>query len=143
MSSFYNSYSNDSALTDPTLGNIAILNGKLPMRAKRNTAISKGTLIIGDLGYFPILSNIQNIMAGETKHPTDRNILEVAVSLTAFFAHTFDTPSFYVIYSSEKTSIPFSISLLLMQNELRNPALPLAVAEIRELTKISLLPVTD
>jgi hypothetical protein len=143
LSSFYNSYSNDSALTDPTLGNIAILKGKLPMRAKRNTAVSKGTLIIGDLGYLPNLSNIQNIIAGETKHPTDRNILEVAVSLTAFFAHTFDIPTFYVIYSSAKTSIPFSISLLLMQNELRNPALPLAVAEIKELTKISLLPVTD
>jgi hypothetical protein len=39
--------------------------------------------------------------------------------------------------------MPFYISLLLMQNEFKKPALPLAIDEIRELIRINLLPVKD
>jgi hypothetical protein len=61
--------------------------------------------------------------------------------MTAFFAQTFEMPSFSVRFSSAKTSIPYFISMLLIQNVLRKPAQPLAMALTKELIIINLLPV--
>ena len=61
----------------------------------------------------------------------------------AFLAQILDNPTFYVMSLSENTSIPFSISTLLMQNVFKKLALPPAIELTIELTMISLLPVTD
>ena len=59
----------------------------------------------------------------------------------ALLAAFFDTPSFWVNYSSEKTSMPFFASACLIQNVFRKLAEPLAMAATKELIKVSLGPV--
>jgi hypothetical protein len=83
------------------------------------------------------------MIAGEQRQAKDKMTLELAVSCTALVAQTFDIPTFYVSYSSLNTSIPFFVSLNLIEYVFKKFALALATALTIELTKINLLPVTE
>ena len=71
----------------------------------------------------------------------DRNTQEIAVSKMAFFAHTYDTPTFSVICWSLKTSMPLIISTFLMHTVFRNPAVPDAMRDMHEFARINFVPV--
>lgn len=80
------------------------------------------------VGEIPIAASVNIKVAGiDTLEALIAALLH-AVSVTADSAHFLETPAFYSSFSSEKTSIPFSVSAILMKYVLQKlaqaPAVP-------------------
>ena len=79
-------------------------------------------------------------MAGVISAPIAKNILDEAVSMTAFLAHPFEVINGSFMVSSAYAVIPVCISLCLMAKVLMNPAEAEANTATIEFKKTNLVP---